>query len=237
MPLAKDTARPIIAADFAHRLEIACDNSDHVPDHNFGRQTYIAAELHKRFGVKVSRETARKWFAGEARPRPDKMRALAALLKVDEAWLALGMKPDSQTGGRHGLRSSITDGVVHLVIGMFSLSGASCAFLEQHDPRAKSLHFYAIIAGRLAGVYVSLGEKVRNGFKFTIPEDCENTLVVGVIKRTPTEFDLYHLKSATVLKSGVKRDGVIELTGIDRDRAIHVKAAILPQIETLDELR
>lgn len=237
MPPTNETAKQIIAADFARRLEIACDNSDHVPDHNFGRQTYIATELHKRFDVKVSRETARKWFAGEARPRPDKMRALAALLKVDEAWLALGMRADAQTGGHHKPRSSITDGVVHLVIGMLSLNGASCAFPEQHDPRAKNLHFYAIIAGRLAGVYVSLGEQVRNGFKFTIPEDCENTLVVGVIKRSPLQFDLYHLKSATVLKAGARRDGVIELTGIDRDRAIHVKAAILPRIETFEDLR
>jgi transcriptional regulator with XRE-family HTH domain len=234
---AKKTDKPIVAADFGRRLVIACDNSDRVPEHNFGRQTYIATELDKRFGVKVSRETVRKWFAGEVRPRPDKMKALAHLLKVDEAWLALGMKQAAQLSEGRRLRSSITDGVVHLVIGIFTLNGASCAFPEQHDPRAKSLHFYAIIAGRLSGVYVSLGEKVRSGFKFTIPEDCEHTLVIGVIKRAPMEFDLYHLKPSTVLESGVKRGGWIELTGVDRERAIQIKAEILPRIETFDSFR
>lgn len=234
---AKKADRPIAAADFGRRLTIACDNSDHVPDHNFGRQTYIATELDRRYGVKISRETVRKWFAGEVRPRPDKMKVLAALLKVDEAWLALGMKPDAQGSGDRRLRSIIGDGTIHLVIGMFTLNGASCAFPEQHDPRAKSLHFYAILASRLSGVYVSLGEKVRSGFKFTIPEDCEHTLVIGVIKRTPMQFDLYHLKSPTVLKCGAKRDGWIELTGADREGKIQVKAEILQRIESLDDLR
>jgi hypothetical protein len=237
VPPSKEIARPTGVVDFARRLAIACDNNDRVPAHNFGRQTYIATELDKQFGVKISRETARKWFAGEARPRTDKMRALAELLRVDVAWLALGTKQAAQLSGDRQLGSLITDGAAHLVIGMFTLNGASCAFPEQHDPRAKNLHFYTIIAGRLSGVYVSLGEKVRNGFKFTIPEDCENTLVIGVVKRTPVQFDLYHLKPSIAFKFGVKRDGSIELTGADRDGPIQVKAETLSRIQTLDDLR
>lgn len=38
----------------------------------------------------VSAETVRKWFAGEAKPKGDRVRHLASILEVDWIWLEMG---------------------------------------------------------------------------------------------------------------------------------------------------
>lgn len=38
----------------------------------------------------VSAETVRKWFAGEAKPKGDRVRHLASILNVDWVWLEMG---------------------------------------------------------------------------------------------------------------------------------------------------
>jgi len=232
----KTNNKRIIAPDFARRLTIACDNADNIPDHNFGRQSYIANELERRFNIRVSKETVRKWFAGEARPRPDKMRVLAELLKTDQAWLALGSHPDTGSNG-HKSHAAVSNGAVSLVVGMLTLNGASCAFPERTDPRIKSIHFYAILGGRHFGVYVSLGVPGRRGITFTLPEDCQNTVLIGVVQRSPTRYDLYQLASSTALELGVRRTGHLELTGADRDGTIRVKTIAVNRLEDFCALR
>ncbi len=71
--------------DFAHRLAQACKNIG-LDDH--GRGAAIARAL----GI-TSKATS-KWFNAESMPRPDKMAELAKYLRVDLAWLQLGIGDD-----------------------------------------------------------------------------------------------------------------------------------------------
>lgn len=68
--------------DFAHRLAQASKNIG-LDDH--GRGAAIARAL----GI-TSKATS-KWFNAESMPRPDKMAELAKYLRVDLAWLQLGI--------------------------------------------------------------------------------------------------------------------------------------------------
>lgn len=74
---------------FAERLTEACDAA-RVPPRNFGRLGWIRRELAGRFDQQVTVECVRKWLAGEAFPRPEKLKNLAALLEVEEGWLYSG---------------------------------------------------------------------------------------------------------------------------------------------------
>jgi transcriptional regulator with XRE-family HTH domain len=58
--------------------------------------------------VNVSNETIRKWLAGEAVPRRDKMAALAKTLKVDETWLAMGAQPVANGSSEAGKLAAIS---------------------------------------------------------------------------------------------------------------------------------
>lgn len=82
--------RTIRSADFAHRLDRACDDNSAVPPLHSGRQSWIKRMLRDRFNDDVSAETVRKWFAGETKPKEDRVRNLATLLDVDRVWLAFG---------------------------------------------------------------------------------------------------------------------------------------------------
>lgn len=70
---------------FKTRLNRACHTVSSIPAQGRGRNAYIAQQM------KVSHESVRKWFSGEAIPRPKSMTALAKLLKVEVSWLQLGV--------------------------------------------------------------------------------------------------------------------------------------------------
>ncbi len=78
---------------FARRLDKALSSHPRSPV-GYGRNTWLLRELTHQ-NVNVSNETIRKWLAGEAMPRRDKMTALAKTLRVDETWLAMGVQPVS----------------------------------------------------------------------------------------------------------------------------------------------
>ena len=69
---------------FKDRLQESCNACVDIPDYGHGRQVYISKALN------VSQEGVRKWFAGDCKPRTAAMKKLAALLKVDYAWLSIG---------------------------------------------------------------------------------------------------------------------------------------------------
>lgn len=80
---------------FAKRLVLACEGNPNCPtDQSRGKQKWIYDNLLSEFGVRVSAEAVRKWFAGESRPRPKVVSYIARLLEVDEAWLSLGITPE-----------------------------------------------------------------------------------------------------------------------------------------------
>jgi len=83
--------RTIRDADFAARLGKACDLQAECPPLHRGRLVWIRQKLEADFNENVSLETVRKWLSGEAKPRPEKTKMLAALLGVDLAWLQIGM--------------------------------------------------------------------------------------------------------------------------------------------------
>lgn len=78
---------------FARRLDKALTAHPRSPA-AYGRNTWLLRELAHQ-NINVSNETIRKWLAGEAMPRRDKMAALAKTLRVDETWLAMGVQPIS----------------------------------------------------------------------------------------------------------------------------------------------
>lgn len=161
--------------DFHRRLKQACDDSRAIPPYGHGRQAYLATKL------KVTPEAVRKWFSNEARPRPDKMRQLAKLLEVDEAWLSLGITPelDRASKRRHAQQ---TDGAVYVLYGLFTLAGGHCAFPSERDPRREYVDFYTIIHGDQMAIHACAGRQIdRNHYEFVIPHEWHDVRCVGVV--------------------------------------------------------
>lgn len=74
--------RVIRDKEFAKRLEISCENH-HLSPSGHGRQKWLRDQILDKFSVRLSPEAVRKWFAGEARPRPNVMRQIAQVLEVE----------------------------------------------------------------------------------------------------------------------------------------------------------
>lgn len=200
---------------FALRLQKACDQNSHVPAYNHGRQAWVRQQLDQRFGTSVSNETVSKWFTGVARPRPDKIRLLAKLLDVDEAWLALGVEPELDPRERK-IRNAMADGAVNVVAGFIQMTGGHPAFPEDNDVRAKSgvrIDLYAIIKGAHYALHVALAQEDGDGgYRFAIPYGHEDCVVIGVVQREPLACDFLELSPDVVNTHGLRRSGYIEVT-------------------------
>lgn len=169
--------------EFVRRLTDACDRSSLVPPPNAGRQVFIAQRL------SVSNESVNKWFKGTSMPRPQKMKELAKLLGVDEAWLALGITPelDRQKRLNHGRNS---DGAAQLVFGMMTFAGIKCGTPSDTDPRSEYVDFYAMIGTSVYPIRVTLGREVSEGvFEFFIIPEYRDVRMIAVI---PLGQDKFH---------------------------------------------
>lgn len=200
---------------FARRINEACDQNKHVPAYNFGRLSWVRDHLISEHRVKVSIETVRKWFAGESRPRPDKMRKLAALLKVDEAWLSLGITPEMAPDARSAFNAAAS-GAVNLVAGLIQLNGGHPAFPEEGDERGKNSNLYAIIKGKSHDFYVTLGHEDDGSFLFTLPADHANSVCIGVVQTGPLRCDFIRFDSNLLDKHADNKGGFAEVT-VKRD--------------------
>lgn len=192
--------------DFAQRLNTACDGHDLIPAYGQGRQTWVKEQLG------VSHEAVRKWFTGQTRPRPDKMRHLARVLEVDEAWLSLGIIPDTpQEEKRH--RGLAVEGATYCVAGLIQLSGGNIAFPQDTDPRAGYVDLYAIVKGAQYSINVALAKHVTNGtYKFTIPKEYEMCRVIGVVQVAPHRLHLLNLEYDLIEKFKSKKGGYVEMS-------------------------
>src|SRR6266446_8548726 len=114
-------------AAFAKRLQLACDSHAHCPPLHFGRLTWIVREFKSKFKITITTETARKWCAGEVRPRRQSMSLLAELLTVDEAWLSLGNEGET-TADERKARNVMAGAAVNLVAGLIELDGGHPAY-------------------------------------------------------------------------------------------------------------
>jgi len=200
---------------FALRLQRACDENAQVPAYNHGRQAWVRHQLEHRFGTRVSNETVSKWFTGVARPRPDKIRLLAQLLEVDEAWLALGGALEVDYRERK-IRNAMASGAVNLVAGLIQMSGGHPAFPEENDAcagRGARIDLYAIIAGAHYVLHVTLAEAQGDGrYRFLVPYGHEDRTVIGVVRKEPLSCDLLKLPSDLVDTHGLRRGAHIEVT-------------------------
>lgn len=186
---------------FAKRLNEACDGHPHIPEYGHGRQTWVKEKMD------VSHEAVRKWFMGQARPRPDKMAQLAALLEVDQAWLALGMQPD-QSPREKRTRDATVDGAVNALMGIMQMNGGHVAFPDEKDPRSEYVDFYCILRGIQSQIHVALAdEKAPGQYLFTVPKQFDQVWVIGIIRTGPLKMVFLNMTPALIDKYKVRKGG------------------------------
>lgn len=207
-PASEAPARVIREPDFARRLDQACDGHSQVPPKHSGRLTWVQRELSGRFKEDVSVETVRKWFAGEAKPRPDKLAKIAQLLEVDVAWLSLGVDQNMQPREQK-VRNAMADGAVNLVAGLIQMDGGFPAFPAEGDKSAKKNHvdLHAIIKGAKYDLHISLGTPDGKDWRFSVPTTYETLVVLGVVK---DGFNIQIVEiPAETIESGERHGGSI----------------------------
>lgn len=195
----------MIDKGFSKRLETACDQNPHVPEYGRGRQTWVKEKMN------VSHEAVSKWFTGMARPKPDKMRKLAKLLGVDEAWLSLGITPETQPRERR-TRTAALNGGVNYFMGLVQLNGGHCAPPAENDPRADVVDFYGILRGVQLAFTICLATQTAKGeYKFIVPSDCEHLVVIGLVHLEHVKVDLLHMPFATIDRHKTRKGGYFEI--------------------------
>lgn len=206
-------------AAFARRLEQACDGSPHCPPFNKGRLTWIADELGKSLGQKLSVQTVSRWMDGVSKPRHAKAIKLAQLLGVDSTWLYLGVEPELAPRERK-VRNAMADGAVNVVAGLIQMDGGHPAFPEEGDARAAAAHIdlYAVIKGAQYAFHVTLGIREDGGWRFAVPADHEGIVVLGVV-REGLSFHLVELTGEMIEANGTPTGARTINVSLDR-RAI-----------------
>lgn len=201
---------------FADRLARACDGNPNVPEYNRGRLTWVVNKLVEQFGQSVSIETVRKWFAGETKPRPDKLAQLAQLLEVDEAWLSLGTEPDLQPRERK-LRNAAVDGAVNVLAGFIQMDGGHPAFPADRDKRAEQNHIdlYAIIKGAQYAFHVVLAKDEGEVQRFVVPTNYDQVFIVAMVRAKDLAVRCYELPAEYIEKNGARRGGAVEVVIAD----------------------
>lgn len=192
-------------AEFAKRLDQACDTHPMIPAKNAGRQVWFKRELMRRFDISVSTETVRKWFSGEAKPREAKAVKIAELLGVDPAWLTLGVNGGLAPRERKVL-NAMADGAVNLVAGLIQMDGGHPALPSEGDV---DVDLHAIIRGAKYDLRVVLGEHRGQNIHFAVPINSENLVVLGVVKRG-FNIEIFEI-TLEQLVAGERRAGFVEL--------------------------
>lgn len=197
---------PSSAPGFKDRFTQACNDSTIIPEYGKGRQVAIAKRLN------VTQEAVRKWFTGEAVPRPEKMQELASYLEVDEAWLALGIKPEM---GRDERRKAnrMSSAAVYMVTGLVMMEGGNVAWPSERDPRSRYVDIYAIMRGVQVALHVCAGREVSNGsFELIIPREYQDVRCVGFISAGVGKFHLIDLPTELINAHKAKKSGEYAIT-------------------------
>lgn len=218
------------ATTFVQRFLQACDESELVPPYGNGRQVSIA----KRLGV--TQEAVRKWFTGEAIPRPDKMRELAEYLEVDEAWLAIGVKPEfSRDEKRRNLVAY--NGAVHLVSGLIMLEGGSVAFPSDRDSRSSYVDMYAIMRGQQMALHVCLARELSEWrFELKIPSQFEDVRCIGVIPVSTGKFTFLDMPLPLIREHKMRKAGDYSIMMAKHDKKFITGVHTWPTFKTFGEL-
>lgn len=129
-------------------------------------------------------EAVRRWFAGESRPRPDKMRRLAEMLKVDEAWLVLGIIAALTPHERHQRRMA-ANGAVNLVAGHIQLACGTFV-LPGAEEGDTPVYLYAIVGGRQVRLSIALAKCDDTAMaSFYVHKEYRRCVVLGAVVRSP----------------------------------------------------
>ncbi|MCB8839490.1 hypothetical protein [Aurantimonas sp. VKM B-3413] len=221
--------RPVISPDYAKRLIQACDDSDLCPPLNRGRLAWISEQLQKRYGASVSNEGVRRWLAGEGRPRADKNKMIAEILKVDPAWLMLGSSPETA----HKVVGATQNAAVNLLSGMLLAQGVTVATPDDKDPMRDSVNVYVVIGGLNVRIYATFGTVKGSSATVIAPNDFEH---VNVILVMPTDdefaFTLHFIPTSAIAKFGNKRGAHIEMKG-DIGEGLSIHGIECPKIKSL----
>lgn len=197
--------------DFGRRLEQACDGHPDVPPLNHGRLGWFVDQL-AMHDVTVAKETVRKWFAGDTRPRQRPMQALAKILKVDEGWLVAGKQPEF-TETQRKTQNVVAGAAVNLVAGFIQMGGGHPSFPQEDDDVAKSsrIDLYAIIRGAHYRFHIATIIGGPDGH-FMVPAEARgNTIVLGVVPLDGFQVLIYELDWETVQSAGVRKPGGFEV--------------------------
>ena len=221
--------------DFAQRLETACQECDRCPTEQYrGKQKWIRETLELEKGEEVSPEAVRKWFAGEAKPRPRIMTKLAEILDKDEAWLALGQIPD-MTRRERKKRDVVMDGGALFVAGLVQVSGGYTSFPSAGH--ADQADFVAIIHGRSREVDAPLARKMGDGlYRFTIKRSFRERAVVGVVPHQGFGARLILINKELVERHASARGDYLELDVTADGERYTVGSDRLPAINSLDAI-
>lgn len=191
--------------EFAKRLTQACDALSLIPPKHSGRQSWIQREMTKA-GEEISSETVRKWFQGEAKPRPDKVAKLAQILQVDVSWLSLGVNAAVEPRQRT-VRNAMADGAVNVVAGLIQMDGGHPAFPEAGET---PVDLHAIIKGAKYDLHVSLGVADGKSARFPVPQRYSEVVVLGLLRRG-LSLDIVEI-TAEMIEAGRRVSGGIEVT-------------------------
>lgn len=229
---ASPKARVIRDQGFAKRLETAVYNHPQAPD-GHGRQKWLRERIESRFNTKLSPEAVRKWFSGESRPKPDLVHQMAQVLDVDEAWLSLGIKPDTTPAQKRQLNATAT-GAVNLVAGLIQMSGWHIAF---PDEPTETVDLYAIIGGKQHSILVRTAQSSHPTLhKVIVPAGHEKSVVLLVMNPSPTEFTVLRLTKDTIANGGVNKGGFVELEVRQNGQTYSANGGPLPVIVSFDNL-
>lgn len=187
--------------EFAVRLNQACDDSPDIPEYGKGRQTVLADKMG------VSQEAVRKWLAGEATPKKDKVKALATILGVDEAWLALGIAP-TLTARERKLAGRAVEGVVLIMAGAIQLAGGNCAFPTEDDPRSSYVDIYAIVKGIKVDINVSTAREIDDDtYEVVVPREFKDVRCFVYFTAVGVMFNIVEVPTQVIEKQKILKGG------------------------------
>jgi hypothetical protein len=228
-PSAQKPASKIIRDKaFAKRIEQSTENHPHAPS-GHGRQKWVKDQLEVKFNENVSAEAVRKWFAGEARPKPKMMALVARALNVDEAWLSLGITPTG-TPLEKRKQNALVAGAVNLVAAQIQLMGGNIAYPDTTD----EFDIFAIIKGKQHNITVRL-TGIETASVIHLPLHVQEVIVVVPTDR-PTIFSFFRVPTDVIGEAGNVRGNYTEMACELVSGKLLIGDRAVPEILSFDNL-
>lgn len=205
IPMRQDPGDKLRYPDLKARIEGALERHPRAPSEH-GRLAWIAREFKTRFDVIVTRETVRRWVAGEAEPRHERREQLSQILGVTSTWLMTGYDPvaDAKTNRTQGENAA-----ADIVAGLLKLNGWTVS-----RPDAAKADIRAGRDGRHYDFAVFAAVKTITGEYHSSLTSAENTVTLVLLPVGPFAFDIVEVRGdvsgkVTITKSG---DGYVSDT-------------------------